>query len=175
VRVCACVSPLTRLGGSTDFGDSKIVLDPRRSPVLGTRSSEPMHTIRANLYWEFQFVLGYIAVPRSRIRPGNPLRVGRGPRTFRFLGPYTQSRGASHNFCDPPYSRHLAAKYTITTHVLCPVTFTRLNTTHVLWSTLHTCSGARLPVHKTTLPSVANTFVNTHSTQTVFENCATNT
>ena len=26
-----------------------------------------MHTIRANLYWEFQFVLGYIAVPRSRI------------------------------------------------------------------------------------------------------------
>ena len=27
-----------------------------------------MHTIRANLYWEFQFVLGYIAVPRSRIR-----------------------------------------------------------------------------------------------------------
>ena len=61
------VTPLTRLGGSTDFGDSKIVLDPRRSPVLGTRSSEPMHTIRANLYWEFQFVLGYIAVPRSRI------------------------------------------------------------------------------------------------------------
>ena len=53
-------------------------LDLRRSPVLGTRSSEPMHTIRANLYWEFQFVLGYIAVPRSRIRPGNPLRVGRG-------------------------------------------------------------------------------------------------
>ena len=69
--------PLTRLGGSTDFGDSKIVLDPRRSPVLGTRSSEPMHTIRANLYWEFQFVLGYIAVPRSQTRPGNPLRVGR--------------------------------------------------------------------------------------------------
>ena len=28
-----------------------------------------MHTIRANLYWEFQFVLGYIAVPRSRILP----------------------------------------------------------------------------------------------------------
>ena len=53
-------------------------LDFRRSPVLGTRSSEPMHTIRANLYWEFQFVLGYIAVPRGRIRPGNPLRVGRG-------------------------------------------------------------------------------------------------
>ena len=26
-----------------------------------------MHTIRANLYWEFPFVLGYIAVPRSRI------------------------------------------------------------------------------------------------------------
>ena len=40
------------------------VLDPRQQ---GTRSSEPMHTIRANLYWEFQFVLGYIAVPRSRI------------------------------------------------------------------------------------------------------------
>ena len=60
--------PLTRLGGSTDFGDSKIVWDPRRSLVLGTRSSEPMHSIRANLYWEFQFVLGYIAVPRSRIR-----------------------------------------------------------------------------------------------------------
>jgi hypothetical protein len=42
-----------------------------------------MHTIRANLYWEFQFVLGYIAVPRSRIRPGNPLRVGRGKPDFR--------------------------------------------------------------------------------------------
>ena len=60
--------PLTRLGGSTDFGHSKIVWDPRQSLVLGTRSSEPMHSIRANLYWEFQFVLGYIAVPRSRIR-----------------------------------------------------------------------------------------------------------
>jgi hypothetical protein len=24
-----------------------------------------MHTIRANLYWKFQFVLGNIAVPRS--------------------------------------------------------------------------------------------------------------
>ena len=43
--------PLTRLGGSIDFGDSKIVWDPRRSPVFGTRSSEPMHSIRANLFW----------------------------------------------------------------------------------------------------------------------------
>ena len=42
---------LSRPGGSTDFGDSKIVWDPRRSPVLGTRSSEPMHSIRANLFW----------------------------------------------------------------------------------------------------------------------------
>jgi len=41
-------------------------------------SSEPMHTIRANLYWEFQFVLGYIAVPRSRILSGTLLRIFRG-------------------------------------------------------------------------------------------------
>ena len=34
-----------------------------------------MHTIRANLYWEYQFVLGYIAVPRSRI----PLKTLLGP------------------------------------------------------------------------------------------------
>ena len=45
-----------------------------------------MHTIRANLYWEFQFVLGYIAVPRSRIRPGNPLRVGRGNLEISVVG-----------------------------------------------------------------------------------------